>query len=123
MEQRQQFHVRGLDCAEEIALLRKALGGGPGVRDLAFDLLQSRLVVTYDDAETSIDVIARAVASTGMTSTVWSPRGATVTESWWSRNGRAALTWLSGACLLWALTWHAVISRNLSTALQGESPP
>lgn len=123
MQQRQQFHLRGLDCAEEIALLRQALDGRPGVRDLGFDLLQSRLSVTYDDAETSLPAISRSIATTGMQATLWPPRGETAPESWWSRNGRTALAILSGIGLAMAFAWHWAASGSLRDALAGEKPP
>jgi Zn2+/Cd2+-exporting ATPase len=123
MQQRQQFHLRGLDCAEEIALIRQALDGHPGVRDLGFDLLQSRLSVTYDDNETSLPAIARSITTTGMHATLWPPRGEVALESWWSRHGRMALAILSGACLALALGWHWAVSQSLHMALSGANPP
>lgn len=123
MQQRQRFHLRGLDCAEEVALLRQALEGRPGVEELGFDLLQSRLSVTYDDALTSVPEIVRSIATTGMHATLWSPQGESAPESWWSRHGRTLLAILSGACLTLAVVWHWAVSKSLSAALAGADPP
>ena len=62
------FDVTGLDCAEEVAILKRVVGplvGGPN--QLAFDVLNGRMTV-LDEAEpvADADVIA-AIDATGMT--------------------------------------------------------
>jgi Cd2+/Zn2+-exporting ATPase len=56
------IQVRGLDCAAEIAAVRAALAGAPGVADLAFDLLNGQVAVTFDPATTSPQSVARRIA-------------------------------------------------------------
>ena len=46
-KEQQQFRVFGMDCAEEVAILRRELGpiaGGP--ENLAFDILNGKMIVS-----------------------------------------------------------------------------
>lgn len=40
--------VRSLDCSVEIAPVEKAVKGRPVIISLACDIMQARLIVTYD---------------------------------------------------------------------------
>lgn len=64
-----QYRIRGMDCAEEIAILKREIGplvGGEG--NLSFDLLKARMTVAapVDERE-----IVTAVERTGMRAQVW----------------------------------------------------
>ncbi len=64
------FHVSGLDCAEEISLLKAAVGPLVGGADrLAFDVLHAKMTVLGGGLPA--DAIMKAVASTGMTARPW----------------------------------------------------
>ena len=59
----QHYRIRGMDCAEEIAILRREIGplvGGEG--NLSFDLLKARMTVTAPISEREI---VTAVERTG----------------------------------------------------------
>src|SRR5688500_1038246 len=60
------LHVAGMDCADEAALVRRALAR-PGIASLNFDLVGRRVDVTFDPERISADVILDAVAATGLT--------------------------------------------------------
>lgn len=60
------LRIAELDCAEEAAQLRDLLLGGNGVEDLRFDVINGRMFVSFDDAETSVDGIIQQVAKIGM---------------------------------------------------------
>ncbi len=60
------LHVAGMDCADEAALIRRALNR-PGVTTLNFDLVGRRVDVTYDPSIVPASAILAAVASTGLT--------------------------------------------------------
>src|SRR5262245_30995737 len=65
------FKIEGMDCAEEIAILKREVGpvvGGPD--KLAFDLLRRRMSVLDDAATPAADIIL-AVSRTGMKAEVW----------------------------------------------------
>ena len=87
------FKVRGMDCADEVAILRRELGPMVGGQErLAFDLLRARLTVSDPPAGVDEQRIARAVAGTGMRAEPWreASEGAAVVRSAEIETGRAA---------------------------------
>ena len=61
------FHVRGLDCIEEVRILRRAVGPLVGGDEgLAFDALNGRMSVRVSAERASDEAIVAAVAATGM---------------------------------------------------------
>lgn len=99
MNKRASFRINGMDCAEEVALLRRELSHVAGITDLTFDVVRAKMTVEYQ-APAGEEGIQEAVARTGMRAEAWSDARK---ESWWDRNGRAALAWLSGLALVAAL--------------------
>jgi cation transport ATPase len=59
------LHVAGMDCADEAALIRRALAK-PGVELLNFDLVGRRVDVTFNPEKISAAAILAAVAGTGL---------------------------------------------------------
>ncbi|MDD9976983.1 MAG: hypothetical protein OXQ30_04485 [Boseongicola sp.] len=58
------FKVQGLDCAEEVATLRRGVGPLVGGEDkLAFDVLNGRMMVLKDAEQISADAVREAVRS------------------------------------------------------------
>ncbi len=114
------FKIHGMDCAEEIAVLKREVGplvGGEG--NLAFDLLNARMTVSAG-ATASAEAILNAVAGTGMSAEPWQ-------ESTWSeqkKSGRQklqlALTILSGVLTALAFGLHIGSSGGLHAALGAE---
>jgi cation transport ATPase len=45
-----EFRVHGLDCAEEILVIRKQLGREQGIHELNFDVVRGKMVVDFDSA-------------------------------------------------------------------------
>ena len=65
------FRIRGMDCAEECAILRSEIGPVVGGDDkLSFDILRGRMTVS-GAASIAADVVIKAVARTGMRAEVW----------------------------------------------------
>ncbi len=93
------LEVRGLDCAVEVAALRSALDGAPGVGTLGFDLIHGMMTVDYDpDATEPAALVRRIAARSGLHATLAGEPE--VSGGWWSRNGRWASTAASGLALL-----------------------
>ena len=66
------FLVTGLDCAEEVSILKKVVGpevGGP--EHLAFDVINGRMTVLDTAGDASDNRIVEAVAGTGMSARPW----------------------------------------------------
>jgi Cd2+/Zn2+-exporting ATPase len=60
------FRVEGMDCSEEVTVIRRRLTPLAGVESIAVDLIGQRLRVQYDAARVSAADIVAAVAKTGM---------------------------------------------------------
>lgn len=80
------IEVRELDCAAEEQVLRKTVGSMPGVSDLAFDVMNRRMIVEHDPAQATPQAIADCVRSVGMTP-VMANEGPTGTGSLAESNG------------------------------------
>lgn len=119
MPRRIDYRVKGLDCSEEVAILRREVGGKPGVIDLEFDVLNARMSVEFDSDALSADEIEAAVEKTGMKATPWELRLEKEELSFWLRHGRLTMTVLSGVLLLTAFSTHWVISGSLLDAFTG----
>ena len=60
------LRVPAMDCADEVALVRRAIESDPGVVHVAFDLVDSRVDLTIDPAQTSEARVRAAIARTGL---------------------------------------------------------
>ena len=65
------FRIHGMDCAEEVSLLRRTLSETPGITELTFDALQGRMEVEYDPERVSPGTIIAAVERAGMAAEPW----------------------------------------------------
>ncbi|MBL8173680.1 MAG: heavy metal translocating P-type ATPase [Bryobacterales bacterium] len=87
-----------MDCAEEVALLRRELHHLPGIVELKFDVMKAKMVVDFDPKQTTASSITAAVARTGMKCQPFQDKAAQ--EPWWQKHGRSILTGLSGLALI-----------------------
>jgi Zn2+/Cd2+-exporting ATPase len=120
VEQARAFRVAGMDCAEEIALLRR--GVGPlvgGEAHLGFDLLRAKMTVTVPASAVSDAAIVAAVKSTGLTAEVWRAEGDDgSTER--LRRRRLVATVVSGVATLGGFLLHAALTGGFGAALGSE---
>jgi Zn2+/Cd2+-exporting ATPase len=111
--------VHGMDCAEEAALVRRALADDAGVEHLDFDLIGGRVEVVFNPEATTAGAILAAIERTGLRASaaadplarqrVPAPPGAAAPRSDHAR-GAPRLLLLSGALFLvgWGIdAWHA----------------
>ncbi|HWA42774.1 MAG TPA: heavy metal translocating P-type ATPase [Hypericibacter adhaerens] len=111
--------VRGMDCAEEVAVLKQAVGplvGGPD--RLAFDVLNGRMTVAPAAGNISDLAILEAVATTGMSAVPWQATGANGTGSDGHRRQQLLFTAASGASLLLGVTIHMATAGSIGDALR-----
>jgi Zn2+/Cd2+-exporting ATPase len=58
MARRIEYRVQGLDCSEEVTILRREVGGKPGIIDLEFDVVNGRMSVEFDpDAISAPEIV------------------------------------------------------------------
>lgn len=89
----------GLDCTEEVASLRSALNGVPGIAELRFEVLSGKMTVVCTPDGCESEAIVSAVASTGMKAVLWQDRGRESSGTFWQQRGRLVMTVASG-CLI-----------------------
>ena len=89
-----EYRVEGMDCAEEVSLLRGALAKLEGLNSLTFNVVQARMTVEFDTRRLSAETIEQAVASTGMRCEEWSEEKARAERRGWPRE--SILTLISG---------------------------
>ncbi|MBI4914025.1 MAG: heavy metal translocating P-type ATPase [Acidobacteria bacterium] len=112
------FKIHGMDCAEEIAVLKREVGplvGGEA--NLAFDLLNGKMILS-EGAPASSEAVLQAVRATGMQGEPW------VEETQRDRQGRplaiqarTALTVISAILILLGLASHALGGAGVLGAL------
>ncbi len=119
MGETRSYKVTELDCAEEVNTLRQVLGKRSGVEKLDFDILSSRMTVTFDPEALHSDRITELVAEAGMTAVPWEERAAARAGGWWERHGRLVMTLASGVLLLTGFVIHWVVHGSILHALTG----
>jgi cation transport ATPase len=60
------LRVPAMDCADEVALVRRAVETDPGVVHVGFDLVDSRVDLTIDPSQTTEARVRDAIARTGL---------------------------------------------------------
>lgn len=114
-----QLRIRGMDCAEEVSLLKRELL--PLLRDedrLGFDLLNGKLTVDTSSLEVTRAKVLAAIERTGLKAEAWRDDGeATNNLSFLGKHQRSILTAVSG------LFGLAGLVNQLVTATEAESVP
>lgn len=116
------YRIRGMDCAEEIAILKREVGplvGGEG--RLAFDLLKAKMMVIDPPPGLTDRQVVETVGRTGMRAQVWEEASEGAEPAGlWQRWGRTALTALSGLGTLAGFAVHAGMAGGLAEAMGTE---
>jgi len=117
---RQTFSVTGLDCVEEVTVLRREVGPLVGGTDnLAFDVLNGRMTVLDAAPRVSAAEVCAAVARTGMTAVPFQPHvtaGRDGDTDSTRRNRQFTYTILSGLCVAAGFAVHAFAEGGLQGA-------
>lgn len=115
--------IYGLDCAEEVSVLKKALSPIPGVKTLDFDVLNGKMLVSYDEAKLGTEALIDVVKKTGMHAEVYSESRAIEEHgSLWERWGRTIFTTLSGVFLGGGFIVHSALVGVKAAITEGEAP-
>ncbi len=122
MARRIDYRIQGLDCSEEVAILRREVGGRPGIIDLEFDVVNGRMSVEFEAEVISTAEIVAAVTASGMKASPWELRHQPADEPFWERHGRLVMTAASGFSLLAAFITHWMLHGSLLDAFAGIHP-
>lgn len=122
MNQRLEFKITGMDCAEEAALLKDEVGPlVGGAENLSFDLLNARMTVSQATKPVDPEMIMRAVARTGLRAEPWKETAGQRGPSYApASRGRLFTTVASGICLGAGFLLHAWMAGGLASALGAE---
>ncbi len=62
------FRIHGMDCADEVAILKREVGPlvGGSLDRLAFDILRGKMIVAPGDPAVGAEEVQAVVARTGM---------------------------------------------------------
>lgn len=112
------FRIIGMDCAEEVAILKRELGPLVGREErLSFDVLHGRLTVSAEASDVSTQQLTEAVNRTGMRAEPWKPGSeVSMPQGFWQRYARTLLTGLSGVAIIVAVGLHAWLTNNMLAA-------
>ncbi len=114
-----ELRIHGMDCAEEVAVLKRELGPLVGGEErLAFDVLRGKLTVST--ATVSAEVVARAVSRTGMKAEPWQDRPQRDGRNEGRRRLGRRLTIASGLFTAAGLAIHGWFAGGLGPALGSE---
>lgn len=116
-----EFRIHGMDCADEVAILRKEIAPLVGSPDrLGFDILRGKMLIAPGMPVITADQIVRVVGRTGMRAEPWQDvRPGAAEAGFWQRRGRTVMTALSGTFLLSGFVAH-VADAGLRAALGSE---
>lgn len=91
------FVIHGLDCANEVRIIRAALEVLPGVRRVDADPLRGRARIEFDEQETSALAIQQAIRQAGFTSEI-EGEGAAAAQR--DHRSKVRLIGIAGICIL-----------------------
>jgi Cd2+/Zn2+-exporting ATPase len=109
------FRIHGLDCAEEVSLIRKRLDREPGIVDLSFDVVRGKMRVAYDATGIDPSRIRKAVSETGLKCELWTDKSEA--RGFLEAHGKTLLAAVSGLSLLAAMIVQGLTTGDLVTAL------
>ena len=110
------FKIAGMDCAEEVGVLKREVGPVVGgVENLAFDILNARMVVRVLPQGVKTGAILDAVGRAGLSAKIeGAPGPESIDEtSFWPRNRRLILTTISGLALALGMAAQSLVTGRL----------
>jgi len=116
-----EFRIHGMDCADEVAILRRDLEPVVGRPErLSFDIIRGKMSVAIGTPEVTSNRIVEAVARAGMRAVPWQDVQPHAAErDFWERRGRTLLTVISGVACALGFALHAR-SAGVQAALGSE---
>ena len=104
------FEIEGLDCVEEVNILKSEIGPLVGGADkLAFDVINGRMTLLPDSQQVNEKTIVKAVAATGMKARRWQP-GRVRDNLEQKQRSQSVYTSLSGLFIITGIMIHILVS-------------
>ncbi|MCF1506009.1 cadmium-translocating P-type ATPase [Afifella sp. H1R] len=119
------FKIHGMDCGDEVAVLKREVGPiVSGDDKLAFDLINGRMSIAGNPDSTVLAQVEKAVARTGMRAEPWtegSTEGSAAEER--RRRTQSLLTAASGILAALGFAYHAWAAGSLVAAVSETPDP
>ena len=112
-----EFRIQGMDCAKEVALLKRELVPLVGEDSLEFDLLNAKLTVVTSATSIGQSDIEAAIKRSGLTAVAWKDKPERTSESFWSQHKRTILTATSGIASLVGFVIESLSIESSSASL------
>lgn len=113
MLKKESFKVEGLDCQEEVILLKKVLSHREGVLSLNFNLLKAKITIEYEEKKITPDEIIASIRATGLKAARWTHRRSLDKLTYWGRKGRFILTIFSGIFLILGFISEKILAHRI----------
>ncbi len=115
-----EFKIHGMDCAKEVAILKRELGPMvSNIEQLRFDVLNGKLIVEGAN-DLSREQIGEAIAKTGMRAEIWENKEPEIETGFWNSYRRTILTTASGILGVGGFLSHAMLAGGFADALGSE---
>ncbi len=115
---RADFRIHGLDCAEEVKLIRRQLDNTDGIHELGFDVVRGRMSAEFDSRVVSADKIIEHIGKTGLKAEPWLEKAKELT--FLQKHGKLIAAAVSGLALLGAMSVEG-FGASHNGLLQGHS--
>ncbi len=112
------FRIHGLDCAEEVKLIRRQLDNTQGLHELGFDVVRGRMSAEFDPRVLSADKIIDHIAKTGLKAEPW--QDIETSQTFWQSWGRWIAAGVSGLSLAIVMTIEGFGPSGHTNFLQGQ---
>jgi len=115
------FRIHGMDCAEEVKALKRAVGPVVGGEDrLAFDILSGTMTASELPPTATADDVIAAVARTGMRAEPWTQGSGRGVQQRSRNSARVLLTTASGVATVSGAAVHVWLAGGLAAAFAEE---
>lgn len=115
-----EFRVQGMDCIEEVTILKKDLGPVIGGEDrLSFDVLKGKMSVRLANDDFDHAKMILEIAKVGFKASLWKDDHSSDSDTFFQKHGRLTFTIGSGVSLLAGFVVHAVDAGGVLSAISG----
>jgi Cd2+/Zn2+-exporting ATPase len=115
------FKIHGMDCAEEIAILKREIGPLVGGDEhLRFDLLNAKMTIDGPSKKTTSEEIVQAVNRLGMRAEAWGDVQPPAADRRWYADRHILLTAASGVFAALGFGIHVAFAGGVQAALGSE---
>lgn len=103
------LRIEGMDCAEEVKLVEKALQDLPGLEKFKINLMSERLTLVHNERLLPITQVIAALDNVGLKAVQF---GAKQSASFWQRHGRLISTIAAGVFTALGLLLHFLLQEG-----------